>query len=145
MTKKNLGGLLLILLAMGLLSGPGWSQVKAIAEMTCAFNVEDATFPAGKYNLRQVNADQYVFESPALKVAVLFMTTPGGTVKGGPPTDTALVFKVYGDRYFLSALRMMGDQNEHNLIPHSAEKEMMAKGAPKTEVVRCIMAPGSPK
>ncbi|OGD19701.1 MAG: hypothetical protein A2W03_05310 [Candidatus Aminicenantes bacterium RBG_16_63_16] len=145
MEKKSWGGLLLVLLAMVLIAGPGWSQVKAIAEMTCDFNVEDTTFPAGKYNLRQLSGDHFVVDSPDLKVATVFMTTPGGLVKGGTPNAYELVFKIYGDRYFLAALRIMGDPNEHNLIPHSIEKELMAKGAPKTEVVRCIMAPGPPK
>ncbi len=39
----------------------------------------------------------------------------------------------------------MGNPNEHDLIPNSTEKALMAKGEPKTEVVRCIMEPGPPK
>jgi len=145
MSRKSFRGLGLVLLALGLLSVPAMSQVKAIAEMTCDFNVEDTTLPAGRYNLRQLSPDSYVIDSPALKVASVFMTTPGDKVKGGAPDTYELVFKIYGDRYFLSSMRIMGDPNEHALIPHSTEKALMAKGEPRTEVVRCIMAPGPPK
>ena len=145
MNGKSFRGLVLVLLAVGLLYVPAISQVKAIAEMTCDFNVEDTMLPAGRYNLRQPAADQFVIQSPDLKVAVVFMTAQAGAVKGGPAKDTELVFKIYGDRYFLSSMRITGDPNEHSLIPHSTEKALMAKGEPKTEVVRCIMAPGPPK
>ncbi len=142
MDKKVFRGLLLTLAVMGLLWAPAAAQVKAVAEMTCAFNVEDTLYPPGAYNLLQITKDQYVLESPTLKVTSIFMTSPKGLPKGSPAKDFELVFKIYGDRYFLSALRVLGDTDEHDLIPHSVERELMAKGAPRTEVVRCLMAPG---
>ena len=84
MSGKSFRGWVLVLLAMGLLSVPALSQVKAVAEMTCDFNVEDTMLPAGRYNLRQPAADQFVIQSPDLKVAVVFMTAQAGAVKGGP-------------------------------------------------------------
>ncbi len=144
MSKQNWRGLFFVLLAVVLLSGPGFSQVKGIAEMTCDFNVEDTTLPAGRYNLEQVNSDQYVLRSPSLKVAVVFLTTPGAAVKAGSLQAPELLFNVYGDRYFLRTVRLMGDASQRDVVMHSVEKGLMAKGANKTEF-RCVMEPGPPK
>ncbi len=141
MKGNGLRNLVFVLLALGVLSGVALALVEAQVNMTCNFNVEDTVLPAGKYDLRQVSGTAYLMESPALKVAIVFQTVPGGTVAGGTPKDMGLVFKIYGDRYFLSSLQLIGDPTEYKLTPHSTEKELMAKGAPRTEVVRCVMMP----
>ena len=144
MTKPSWRVLLFVLLAVVLLSGPGLAQIKGIAEMTCDFNVEDTTLPAGRYNLEQISPDQYVLRSPSMKVAVVFLTSPGAAVKAGSLQAPELLFNVYGDKYFLRTVKLLGDASQHDVVMHSVEKGMMAKGATKTEF-RCVMEPGPPK
>lgn len=146
MGRQSFKTLSLVLAMVAAVSVPALSQaqLKGIAEMTCDFNVEDTTLPAGRYSLEQINPDQYVLRSPALKVSVVFLTTPSKAFAGGPPQAPELVFNVYGDRYFLRTVKILGDAVQRDLTLHSTEKELMAKGATKTEF-RCVMEPGPPK
>jgi hypothetical protein len=142
MMSKSSKVLFLVLLGLGVFSAMAIPPGENVAEMTCAFNVEDTVLPAGKYHLRQLSPELFVIDNQDLKVSVLFMTQPSELTKGETSKFNELVFRVYGDRYFLSSLRFLGDQNEHDLIVHSAERGLMGKGTPRTETVRCLMAPG---
>jgi hypothetical protein len=118
MMSKSSKVLFLVLLRLGVFSAMAVPPGENLAEMTCAFSVEDTVLPAGKYYLRQLSPELLVIDNQDLKVSVVFMTQPSELNKGDTSKFNELVFRVYGDRYFLSNLRFLGDPNKHDLIVH---------------------------
>src|SRR5215471_1777175 len=103
-----------------------------VANIPFQFNAADATLPAGKYTIAQVNpaSDRTVMEVRAKdgsRAAMLQMSS----IIGNPTKQTSLVFHRYGDKYFLAQAWIHGESEGLN-SPRSrseraAQREMAAR------------------
>lgn len=118
----------LALVAAVALMGSAKAQMPAEVKthVPFAFMVGDTTLPAGKYVIKPMDEGQIrvAMASGAPSVIHTVQSTEG--VEEAPRTE--LVFHRYGDREFLSQIRIEGYQDGVALPPSTAEKELMGKG-----------------
>ena len=70
------------------------------AHVPFAFSVSDSAFPAGDYSLSQLSQNTWIVRNLSGKEAVTAAARPDGT--NSDESVAKLVFKKYGERYFLS-------------------------------------------
>jgi hypothetical protein len=92
-----------------------------------SFMVGDVRLPAGDYTVREASMGEDVLEIVSadghyIALASTIPGTPGGDDK------KQLVFRKFGDDYFLSRIAYEGDEREIILTPHIMEREI-AKAA----------------
>ena len=110
-----------------------------VANIPFQFNAADATLPAGKYTITQVNPASAgtvveVRAKDGSRAAILQMSF----IIGKSADQTSLVFHRYGDRYFLAQAWIQGESEGLN-SPRSrseraAQKEMAARNLAMTTV-----------
>jgi len=107
-----------------------------VAQVPFAFVVGDRTLPAGEYVVRPGGPLGLMIQSTAGKATIFTLPLPieGSRVEPHP----WLVFKQYGDTYFLSELWKAGNNAGHKLRMSSLEREL-AQGKATPEV-RSIVA-----
>jgi hypothetical protein len=130
MKFRNL--VLALIAAVGLMgSAKAQMPAEVKTDVPFAFMVGDTMLPAGKYEITPLDEGQIqiAMTSGSPSVIQTVETTEG--VEEAPRTE--LVFHRYGDREFLSQIRIEGDQDGVALLPSKAEKELMDKGQ-KAEV-----------
>jgi hypothetical protein len=119
------------------LSSVVWSQsmgksgVKA--QVPFDFTAGNKTIPAGECVVQSSNMDGNVLliRNAEAKASLLIMSS--ATEAKGGSADTVLVFERYGDRYFLSSIRVQGSDRIYRLPRSKAESELRAQNASATE------------
>lgn len=92
------------------------------------FTVGSKAFAAGKYTVRRDTAPGVVaIQSADHRSTMVVITNAVETLK--TPGAAKLVFKQYGDRYFLSEVWPAGSTRGRQLMPSRPEKELIAKAA----------------
>ncbi|HEX7793182.1 MAG TPA: hypothetical protein VF456_02470 [Vicinamibacterales bacterium] len=91
--------------------------------MPFAFMVGDVRLPAGDYTVQKASMGEDVLEIVStdgqhLALASTIPATPDRTDK------TQLVFRKFGNDYFLSRIGHEGDEREIILTPHIMEREI---------------------
>lgn len=56
-----------------------------------------------------------------------------GDVKKGAGNETAMIFRKYGDQYFLAGIRVQGKPTAYELPESKVESELRAQNVPATE------------
>ena len=135
-------------LAVALTSAFAQAGQPLTVDLPFAFQVNNKQFPAGKYNVT-AGAGQAVvlLRSVDCKQAMFSLSMPIESKKNH--ADSTLVFRRYGDRYFLSQIWLRGSNSGRGLSASAAEREVAqrwAKSGPKptTEVVAFLGQPGVP-
>jgi len=103
------------------------------------FAISGKTLPAGEYVVRRVSADSPQWLSitslnGSTRQTVLTHKMRSGTLG----SESKLVFRRYGDQYFLSQIWEGGDNDGHELLRSRGEASLqrtMAKNTGKPEVV----------
>jgi hypothetical protein len=126
-----------VAVAFMVLSGMAVAQkigsLRIVTDVPFEFMVANKVVPAG----------QYVVQAATMDGHSLFIRNAGAKVGLVSPTNTseaklrsshyALVFMRYGDRYFLSGIKLEGSNISYRLPESKAERELRAKNAPSTE------------
>lgn len=103
------------------------------------FAIRGNTLPAGEYVIRRVSADSPQWQSITsangrTRETVLTHGIRGGTLG----SESKLVFRRYGDQYFLCQIWENGDNDGHELLRSRGEatlQQLTAKNTGKQEVV----------
>jgi hypothetical protein len=108
---------------------------KIIVNVPFEFNVANKVLPAGQWTAhRQPMSDrELMMENIDARVIVGSMTLPGESKM--EPRTSALVFNKYGDRYFLSAIKVEGDRTTYRIPETKAEAELRAQNRRASEEV----------
>src|ERR1700730_5691242 len=97
-------------------------SARAIANVPFAFHVKDTNLPAGKYIVKAVNGAGVIQIADAQTGHSMMVLTQS---RDGRNNDSPrLTFQRYGNDYFLSQVRLPGQQNGFGLRPGSREKEL---------------------
>lgn len=111
------------------------------ANVPFEFNVGDKTLPAGSYAVGRSNSDgtQLRISNRDDNATAIRLTQ---TVQSSEPKEqSVLVFKRYGDRYFLSQVWLSGEKEGRQMLKSKSERAMaeeLAKNEAKAETVTII-------
>ena len=127
----------LVVLTLVVLSGMAAAQLigstRIVAQVPFEFVVANKIVPAGECVVQAVTMDgkTLVIRNSTAKVAL--MSTSSQTEAKQDASHYALVFKRYGDRYFLSGIKLEGSSIIYHLPESRAETELRAPNASATE------------
>lgn len=131
---------LLMLLAVG--SVQAQSGVSLQVNIRFDFQVGNKTLPAGKYSVRSLSQDSMLLRSADGRESVI-MATRGAIDGGGKATHEKLVFRQYGDKYFLAQVWTTRTGDGRELGRTSAEREaakaqLLARGSDRPQTVEVL-------
>jgi lipid-binding SYLF domain-containing protein len=119
------------------LSGMAAAQLigssKVVAQVPFEFMVANKTVPAGEYAVQAFTMDgnTLVIRNVEAKVGLMFRSSQSEGKQDA--SHYALVFNHYGDRYFLSGIKLEGSKITYRLPESRAEAELRAQSVPATE------------
>lgn len=121
----------LVVVTLVALSGMAAAQLnsrsKVVAQVPFEFVVANKVVPAGEWAVRVAVKDGNILDiSNAHKNAGVFSTSSQTEAKQ-PASHYALVFNEYGDRYFLSGIKLQGSKIAYRLPESKAEAELRAQ------------------
>lgn len=115
------------------------AQVQTTGKMTVPvpfkFAVGDVTMPAGEVTLQRADSKGWVLAicNPDAKLSIYSLAVPGESKELAATSE--LVFRKYGDRYFLTSVRIGDSHAVYELRPGKLENEMRAQNVTATQVV----------
>lgn len=109
------------------------SNVEIATQVPFDFVVGDKVFPAGKCIVKAANAaaDTIVIRNKETKTS-LYSATYAAESRELPPADE-LVFHKYGERYFLSTIRLEGTRIVYQLPESKEESGLRLQNVPAAE------------
>jgi hypothetical protein len=109
------------------------SRTRVVAQVPFEFMVADNIVPAGECEVQAITMDgqTLVIRNAEAKVG-LFSPSSQSEDKLGA-SHYALVFKHYGDRYFLSGVKLQGSKITYRLPESKVEAELRAQNVSATE------------
>lgn len=126
----------LVLLFVPLIASAQLEQTEHIAaQIPFEFTVGNVTVPAGEVSLQLADQQGWVLAicNPSVKLSTYAPALPSEARR--PATKSALVFRKYGDRYFLASMRIGDSRAVYEFRPGKLENEIRAKNIPATEEV----------
>jgi len=126
-------GVLSLLLA----AGSAFAQtIDVKGDVPFNFIVNKATVPAGQYELKSLSGDgkTLTLRGPDGKPVGIFSSIRAESLKASDKTK--LVFKRYGDRYFLSQIWVAGERAGCQLPMSAREKELAMNSTSERVVLR---------
>jgi hypothetical protein len=127
----------LVVVTLVVLSGMAAAQLNSgsriVARVPFEFVVANKIVPAGEcvVQVAPVDGNTLMIRNSGSKVS-LFSPSSRTEGKQGAP-HYALVFKQYGDRYFLSGIKLQGSRIAYRLPESKAEAELRAQNVSATE------------
>jgi len=134
---KYAGRMLVVTLTM--LPMLAFGQLKPTEKITAnvpfEFTVGNRILPAGQWTAERtlLNAKTLLIRNLDANVAVTSFTLPGESKTEA--RSCALVFTRYGDRYFLSGIKVEGDRATYQIPETKAEAELRSENRPASEEV----------
>jgi len=126
------------MLAVSLIVLSGMAVAQSIrghvtAQVPFDFMVGNKTIPAGECVVQSSSPDGRVLLVRNLEAKASLLAMSSQTESNKESADTVLIFERYGDRYFLSAIRVEGSNRTYHLPQSKAEAELRAQNVPATE------------
>jgi len=127
----------LVVVTLVVLSGMAAAQLigssKIVAQVPFEFMVANKTVPAGEYVVQALTMDgnTLVIRNTEAKVGLVSNSSQTEGKQGA--SHYALVFNHYGDRYFLSGIKLEGSKITYRLPESKVEAELRAQNASATE------------
>ena len=116
-----------LMLLSGLIATQSFTSSRVVAQVPFDFMVNNKIIPAGECVVKAFSMDgrTLVIGNFDARKSAFCQSTPEETnaVSG----DTVLVFKHYGDQYFLSSIRIEGSKRTYTLPESRAEAELRAQ------------------
>jgi hypothetical protein len=119
------------------LSGMAAAQLigstRVVAQVPFEFMVANKIVPAGECEVQAITVDgkTLIIRNAGAKVGLI---SPSSQMEGKQSAPHyALVFKHYGDRYFLSGIKLQGSKITYRLPESRAEAEWRAQNVSATE------------
>lgn len=127
----------LVVVALVLLSGMAAAQLngstRVVAQVPFEFMVANKIVPAGECEVQAITMDgqTLVIRNAQAKVGLF---SPSSQAEGKQnASNYALVFKHYGNRYFLSGIKLQGSKITYRLPESKVEAELRAQNVSATE------------
>src|SRR5260370_14978151 len=104
-----------------------------VAEVPFELMVANKSVPGGEYEVQAITTDgrTLVIRSAEAKVGLFSPSSQSESKQGA--SHYALVFKHYGDRYFLSGIKLQGSKIAYRLPESKVEAELRAQNVSATE------------
>jgi hypothetical protein len=124
MTKKlySTFAMLSLFLMLAVVSVQAQSGGKLEVTVPFDFQIGDQTLPAGEYSIKRLTQNSMLVESADGQRSVIAQT-PGAVEKSGKAARERVVFRQYGDQYFLAQVWMVRDGAGRGLIKSDAERQ----------------------
>jgi hypothetical protein len=108
---------------------------KITANVPFEFTLANKVVPAGEWTAQRATMSDrtLIIRNSDARIAVDSMTLPGESKMEA--RTCALVFKRYGDRYFLSAIKIEGDRATYRIPETKAEAELRSENGRASEEV----------
>jgi len=136
---KNAKWILAMTMAVTLLPGLASAQLtssdRIVAQVPFNFILAGKVVPAGKLTVQMAAAGAKTLVVRNLDAGLSLMTTSSPAELKHAPAQCALVFTRYGNRYFISGIKLAGDRTSYRLPESKAEAEMRAQNGPGSEEV----------
>jgi hypothetical protein len=117
----------MLMLLSGLMAAQSLTNSKVVAQVPFDFMVNGKIIPAGECIVKGAGMDGGILaigNFEARKSALSQASRAGAAAVSG---DTVLVFNHYGDRYFLSSIRIAGSDWSYQLPESKVEAELRAQ------------------
>jgi hypothetical protein len=108
------------------------SGSRVSANIPFDFSVGNTTLKAGSYTVEQLQSGIIAFSSSDEKEHQFALTVPGDS--GNQNQESHLVFTRYGSETFLKRVFLSGNEEYHELLRSSREKELIKNQATGDEV-----------
>ena len=116
-----------LMLALALLAAAQRARaqeaVAVLVNIPFAFTAGRAALPAGEYRVEKLSPGSMVLAIRSTDLRAAAYVTAFATATAEPQAKSKLVFRRYGNSYFLSQLWMAGSPNGRELPKSSKEKE----------------------
>ena len=113
-------------------------SINVLANVPFSFTIDKTTMPAGQYQINAVDAaggHVLAIRNREAKIGRMFLTNSVSRPASLPSSENAkLVFKRYGDQYFLSQIWLSGN-TVGRALPTSARESELARGLTPQKVV----------
>jgi hypothetical protein len=127
----------LVVVTLVVLSGMAAAQrigsTKVVAQVPFEFMVANKIVPAGECVVQAANDDGRILVIRNTEAKVALMSTSSQAEGKQDASDYALVFQHYGDRYFLSGIKLQGSNITYLLPESKVEAELRAQNTSATE------------
>jgi hypothetical protein len=126
-----------VVVALVLLSGMAAAQLnshtRVVAQVPFEFMVANKIVPAGECEVEAITMDgqTLVIRNVEAKVGLFSQSSQAEGKQNA--SHYAMVFKHYGDRYFLSGIKLQGSKITYRLPESKVEAELRAQNASATE------------
>ena len=123
---------MVLLMAAGSANAQLGSAHAVRANVPFDYSVGDATMKAGSCTIKPAgNADALAIRCEGSETALVLTRS----VSSKPAAATKLVFRKYGEQYFLSQIWVEGDEPGAQLPKTRVEKELMSRVTPDSVVI----------
>jgi hypothetical protein len=122
-----------LLLMSGLMAAQSLASSTVVAQVPFEFMANNKIIPAGECTIRSADMDARILtvRNVGAKTSLLAQASRGEVKQAAD--STVLVFKHYGNQYFLSEIRLEGSNQTYKLAPSRAEIELRAQNAPASQ------------
>ncbi len=119
----------MLMLLSGLMAAQSLASSTVVAQVPFEFMANNKIVPAGECIIQSADMDARVLtiRNVATKTGLLAPSSRGDAKKVAD--STVLVFKHYGNQYFLSEIRLEGSNQTYKLSASRAETELRAQNA----------------
>ncbi len=123
----------MLMLLSGLMAAQSLTSSHIVAQVPFDFMVNNTIIPSGECIVQSADMEARVLtiRNVAAKKGLFAPSSHGEANKSAD--STVLVFKRYGNRYFLSEIRLEGSNRTYKLSESRAEAELRAQNAPASE------------
>jgi hypothetical protein len=127
----------LVVVALVVFSGMAAAQLigstTVVAQVPFEFMVANKIVPAGECAVQAFNDDGKILVIRNAEAKVSLLSTSSQSEGKQDASNYALVFKHYGDRYFLSGIKLRGSNITYRLPESRLEAELRAQSVSATE------------
>jgi len=127
----------LLVVALTLVPAHAQTGNRVLANIPFDFSVGNTTLKAGTYTI-ELQSDILAFSSDDGKEHKFAFTVPGDS--GNQSQEPHLVFTKYGNQAFLAKVFLAGDENYHELLRSSRERELIKNQAYGAELSLLIQS-----
>jgi len=119
-----------VLLLSGLMAAQSLTNSTVVAQVPFDFMVNNKIIPAGECAVQSVSGDVLAIHNFGARKSAMAASSHANATQGD---RTVLVFERYGSQYFLSEIRIAGNNLSYKLPESRAEAELRAQKAPASE------------
>jgi hypothetical protein len=123
----------MLMLLSSLMAAQSLTSSRVVAEVPFDFMVNNKTIPAGECVIQAIDMAGRVLAINNVDAKKSLLATSSHDEWNKTADRTVLVFKSYGNQYFLSEIRLEGSKQSYKLPESRLEAELRAQNAPASQ------------